>query len=70
MSTAVPPSIAIVELRELLPSIEAGARALRERQRWAARVTFLPTDAEHAAEAAARLEALASRIDGASGEGA
>lgn len=54
--------VPVVDLRQFLPALRAGVRALRERQRWA-RSAFLSIDAQHAAEEASVLEALASQIE-------
>lgn len=62
---ADPAHIDVTDLRPYLPAIYAGARALRERQRWAARVALLPLTATEAAKDAEALEQLAERLDSA-----
>jgi len=47
------------DLRALVPHVEAGARALRERHRWLARHSFEQTEASTAAIDAAVLAAFA-----------
>jgi len=56
--TAVP----LTELRRLLPAIHAGARALRERERWATRSAFLHLTADQARADAERLEDFARSV--------
>lgn len=51
---ATPARVDVVELVAYLPALRAGARALRERGRWAGRVAFLPHTAEEATKDAGR----------------
>lgn len=64
MTKPTPPmSIEVADLVRLVPAIRAGARALRERERWASRVAFLAVTAEQARADADELEQLARRIE-------
>jgi hypothetical protein len=62
MSAATPRTVPIADLLSMVPHLRAGALALRERERWAARVAFLRLDAQQAARHAVGLEALVRLI--------
>jgi len=53
----------LADLRDLLPAIRAGARALRGKQRWAEWRRFEPTLGEEACEDAEVLEGFAAFVD-------
>ncbi|HUE96839.1 MAG TPA: hypothetical protein VMN39_09275 [Longimicrobiaceae bacterium] len=58
-----PRTVPVADLLALVPHLLAGARALRERERWAHRIAFLQVTADEAHVDAAALEALARWID-------
>lgn len=60
---ARPTAIEVADLILIVPSLVAGAQALRERERWARTLAFLPITAREAGRAAADLERLAHRIE-------
>lgn len=66
---ATPVRVDVADLVAFLPALRAGARALRERQRWAGRVSFLHTTAEQAAEDAEHLEGLVAYVASVRSEG-